>query len=55
MFIKKNTWGDHSIYTYDVNKVSFIQYFNKLYNEQNLDSLELNHNDYLNIKMIILY
>lgn len=50
MFTCKNTWGDHKIYTYDINQHQFIRYFNELYNEKNLDTLHLKSQDYLCLK-----
>jgi perosamine synthetase len=47
MFVINNTWGNHTIYTYDINKHPFIQYFKELYNENILETLQLNHKEYL--------
>lgn len=46
MFIHKNNWGDHDIFTYDVEKHPFIKYFKNLYNEENLNMLHLKSEDY---------
>ena len=46
MFIHKNNWGDHNIFTYDVEKHPFIKYFKNLYNEENLNMLHLKSEDY---------
>ena len=47
MFVINNTWGNHTIYTYDINKHPFIQYFKNLYNENILETLQLNNEEYL--------
>ena len=50
MFNHKNTRGDHQIFKYDINKHKFIQYFKKLYNEENLDMLHLKSKYYIYYK-----
>lgn len=50
MFSFKNKWGDHEIYSYDINQHKFIQYFKDLYNEENLDMLHLKSTDYNYLK-----
>ena len=50
MFKKKTTWGDHSIYQYDLSKHKFVQYFKTLFNEDNLEQLHLKSNDYIKVK-----
>jgi len=50
MFKHKNTWGDHKIFSYDIKKHSFIQYFKELYNEENLNMLHLKSRDYQFLK-----
>lgn len=50
MFTYKSIWGDHKIYTYDIHQHQFIQYFNELYNEENLDTLHLKSQDYICLK-----
>ena len=50
MFKHKKTRGDHKIYTYDTQKHPFIQYFKKLYNEEQLDMLHLKSEDYTYLK-----
>ena len=39
MFKQKTTWGDHSIYHYDLSKHKFVQYFKTRFNEENLEKL----------------
>ena len=46
MFNLKSKWGDHKIYTYDLNKHPFINYIQELFNEKELDQLHLKSNDY---------
>ena len=46
MFKKTNQWGQHQIYSYDINKHKFIEYFKKLYQEENLEMLHLKSADY---------
>jgi len=50
MFIYKNNWGDHNIFTYEVEKHPFIKYFKNLYNEENLNMLHLKSEDYKYLK-----
>jgi len=50
MFKQKTTWGDHSIYHYDLSKHKFVQYFKTLFNEENLEKLYLKSNDYIQVK-----
>jgi len=50
MFIHKNNWGDHNIFTYEVEKHPFIKYFKNLYNEENLNMLHLKSEDYKYLK-----
>jgi perosamine synthetase len=47
-FEEKYKWGNHTIYTYDALKHSFIDYFKKLYNTDNLDRLNLTEKEQLN-------
>jgi len=46
MFHCLKIFGDHKIYSYDINKHPFIKYFNSLYNEENINMLHLKSNDY---------
>ena len=46
MFVKVSELGNHQIYKYDIDKHDFIDYFKKLYKEQNLSMLHLKSNDY---------
>ena len=50
MFKHKNTWGDHKIFSYDIKKHPFIQYFKNLYDEENLSILHLKSKDYQYLK-----
>jgi len=50
MFNHKKTWGDHNIFSYNIDKHPFIQYFKELYNEENLNMLHLKSNDYQYLK-----
>jgi len=50
MFNSKSAWGDHSIYQYDLNKHKFIQYFKNLFEEENLEQLHLQSNDYTQVQ-----
>jgi len=50
MFRHESTWGDHEIYTYDIEKHPFIQYFKNIYNEEQLDMLHLKSDDYIYLK-----
>jgi perosamine synthetase len=40
MFKLNTTWGHHKIYSYDVNKHPFINYFKKMFNTNNLEHLD---------------
>ena len=53
MFNLKSKWGDHKIYTYDLNKHPFIDYMKKLFNEKKLDELHLKSNDYNEFKDVL--
>jgi hypothetical protein len=46
MFNKLRVYGQHNIYSYNIEKHSFIDYFKKLYNEENLEKLHLKSDDY---------
>ena len=46
MFNLINTKGDHKIYNFDVSKHKFLEFFQELYNYQNLDNLHLISKDY---------
>ena len=50
MFNLKNEWGDHKIYSYDIQKHPFIEYFKELYKEENLSMLHLKSADYNYLK-----
>ena len=50
MFTHKTTWGDHSIYKYDLSKHQFVQYFKNLFKVENLEKLHLKSNDYNQVK-----
>ena len=50
MFNHIGHYGDHKIFTYDMNKYPFINYFKKLYNEENLENLHLKSQDYNYLK-----
>ena len=50
MFNYKSRWGDHKIYSYDIQEHPFIQYFKNLYNEENLSMLHLKSTDYNYLK-----
>lgn len=50
MFEHINTWGDHNIYIYSKNRDHFIQYFQELYKEKNLEMLHLHSVDYNYLK-----
>ena len=52
MFVKVSELGNHQIYKYDIDKHDFIDYFKKLYKEQNLSMLHLKSNDYNLLKHI---
>jgi perosamine synthetase len=45
MFTLKETWGQHSIYKYDVTTHPFIIFFKKLYNTESLETIGLNSED----------
>ena len=47
MFKHKKTWGDHKIFTYNIESHPFINFFKKLYNENNLNMLHLQSKDYI--------
>jgi len=47
MFKHKKTWGDHKIFNYNVESHPFINFFKKLYNENNLNMLHLKSKDYI--------
>lgn len=46
MFTLKREWGDHKIYSYDVQRHPFVSYFEYLYEEENLETLHLKSKDY---------
>ena len=46
MFIHKESWGDHKIYSYNIKEHKLIKYFKNLYDEENLDMLHLKSKDY---------
>jgi perosamine synthetase len=50
MFTEKSRWGDHEIYKYDMEKHPFVTFFNKLFNEKNLQNLHLQSNDFNELK-----
>lgn len=46
MFNNKSKIGQHKIYSFDTNKNKFIEYFQKLFDESNLEQLHLKSSDY---------
>ena len=50
MFKFKSQWGDHKIYNYDINKHQFLEYFQKLYDEKQLNMLHLKSKSYNYVK-----
>ena len=50
MFNQNREWGDHKIFKYDTDKHPFINYFKKLYNEEDLENLHLKSLDYNYLK-----
>ena len=50
MFKFNREIGDHKIYNYDLDKYKFIEYFNNLYNETNLEMLHLKSYNYQFLK-----
>lgn len=50
MFTFNREIGDHKIYNYDLDKYKFIEYFNNLYNETNLEMLHLKSYNYQFLK-----
>lgn len=50
MFICKSEWGDHKIYSYNIQEHEFIKYFNELYEEENLSMLHLKSADFNYLK-----
>ena len=53
MFNLKSKWGDHKIFNYNINKHPFIEYFIKLFNENDLENLHLKSRDYLKVKDVL--
>ena len=53
MFNLKSKWGDHKIYNFDINKHPFIEYFVKLFNEEDLENLHLKSKDYNKVKDVL--
>ena len=50
MFTFKREFGQHKIFTYNIDKHPFIKFFTDLYNEKNLDMLHLKSQDYTSLK-----
>jgi perosamine synthetase len=50
MFKIKNKCGNHKIYSYNIQKHKFINYFKELYKEENLSMLHLKSKDYQYLK-----
>jgi len=50
MFSLKNSWGDHKIFSYSIDKHPFIKFFKDIYNEEKLESLYLKSSDYHYLK-----
>ena len=46
MFNLKEEWGDHKIFSYPTIKNHFLEYFQNLFNEKELDKLHLKSLDY---------
>ena len=46
----KSKWGNHEIYTFDIKKHNFINFFKKLYKTEKLDMLHLKSDDYNKVK-----
>ena len=53
MFNLKSKWGNHKIYNYDTNKHPFIEYIQKLFNENELDQLHFKSKDYNEFKDVL--
>ena len=53
MFNLKSKWGNHKIYTYDLNKHPFINYIQELFNEKELHQLHFKSNDYNEFKDVL--
>ena len=45
-FIHLRNIGDHNIYNFDKNKHKFLEYFQELYNCDNLEKLGLNNDEF---------
>ena len=50
MFKFKREIGEHKIFSYELDKYHFIEYFNNLYNESNLEMLHLKSHNYQHLK-----
>ena len=53
MFNLKDSFGDHKIFNYDIEKHPFINYFKNLFNENELDKLHLKSQDYNEVKDVL--
>ena len=53
MFELKKEWGNHKIFSYNFTSFMFLEYFQNLFNEKQLDMLHLKSIDYINVKDII--
>jgi len=53
MFELKKEWGNHKIFSYNSTRFMFLEYFQNLFNEKQLDMLHLKSNDYINVKDMI--
>tara|TARA_B100001758_G_scaffold2877_1_gene2341 strand:+ start:6878 stop:8731 length:1854 start_codon:yes stop_codon:yes gene_type:complete len=53
MFNLKKKWGNHKIYSYDTTYHKFLEYFQNLFNEKELDKLHLKSSDYNSVKSML--
>ena len=53
MFEKIKSWGDHQILKYNKNDFQFLEYFQDLFNENNLEYLHLKSKDYNEVKDVL--
>ena len=52
-FVLEREWGDHKVYSYDVQRHPFVQYFKDLYDEDTLENLHLKSRDYQEMKDLV--
>ena len=53
MFKLDSEWGDHKIFTYCTEKFQFLEYFQNLFDEKQLDMLHLRSKDYNEIRDVV--